>query len=156
MRLLVQLVKSATVTVQDVSVGSIGPGLLIFFGAHVQDSVADSEQLAEKISLLRIFPDSNGKMNLSMVETGASALIVSQFTLYGDCWQGKRPSFGNAAPPALAKELYDSFVSAMKARIKTVETGVFGESMAVSLVNDGPTTFVIDSKNLHGTVKGCG
>lgn len=145
MRLLVQVVKEASVTNDGKTVGSIGRGLLIFVGVHTQDTPPAAEWMAEKISNLRIFPDSDDKTNLSIKDTGGDVLIVSQFTLYADCSQGRRPSFINAAPPPFAKELYEKFVSAMRARVKTVETGVFGGSMAVSLINDGPMTFIIDS-----------
>lgn len=145
MRLLVQVVKEAAVTHNDKTAGSIGRGLLILFGAHIQDTLPTSEWMAEKISNLRILPDLDDKMNLSIKDTGGAVLIVSQFTLYADCSQGRRPSFTSAAPPPLAKELYEKFVSAMRARVKTVETGVFGGLMAVSLINDGPMTFIIDS-----------
>lgn len=144
MRLLVQVVKEAKVTVDQEITGAIGRGVLVFFGAHVNDSRADAEWLAEKLANLRVFPDSEGKMNLSLKDVDGSALIVSQFTLYGDCSQGRRPSFTNAAPPAVANPLYEHFVALMKARLKVVETGRFGEYMEVSLVNDGPLTFLIE------------
>ncbi len=144
MRLLVQVVKEAKVTVNQECTGSIGKGVLVFFGAHVDDKMADTEWLAEKLVNLRIFPDSDGKMNLSLKDVDASALIVSQFTLYGDCSQGRRPSFTSAAPPAVARPMYDHFVSLMKTRLKRVETGIFGEHMDVSLIDDGPLTFLIE------------
>lgn len=145
MRLLVQVVKEASVTVDGASTGSIGPGILIFFGAHARDTPPTSEWMAEKVSNLRIMHDSDGKMNLSIKDTGGAVLIVSQFTLYADCSQGRRPSFISAAPPHLAIELYEKFISSMRSRVKTVETGVFGASMNVSLINDGPLTFILDS-----------
>ena len=146
MRLLVQVVKEASVTVENTTIGKIGRGLLIFFGAHVDDKPETCEWIADKITNLRIFPDENDKMNLSVKDVGASILIVSQFTLYADCSQGRRPSFTDAAPPPRAKELYDKFVATMKSRLSHVETGQFGSYMIVSLINDGPLTFIIDSQ----------
>ena len=145
MRLLVQVVKEAAVTSNDQSIGKIGRGLLIFFGAHVDDKPDMCDWMADKITNLRIFPDANDKMNLSVKDVGASVLIVSQFTLYADCSQGRRPSFTLAARPTFAQQLYDQFVATMKSRIPHVETGQFGSTMAVSLINDGPLTFMIES-----------
>ena len=145
MRLLVQVVKEAAVTSSDQTIGKIGRGLLIFFGAHVDDKPETCDWMADKITNLRVFPDSNDKMNLSVKDVSASVLIVSQFTLYADCSQGRRPSFTLAARPTFAQQLYDQFVATMKSRIPHVETGQFGSTMAVSLINDGPLTFMIES-----------
>ncbi len=145
MRLLVQVVKEASVTNNDRTLGIIGRGILILFGAHVDDTPQNCEWMADKISNLRIFPDANAKMNLSIKDTDGEVLIVSQFTLYADCSQGRRPSFTSAAPPPQAKELYEQFIAEMKARVKIVQTGNFGDQMAVSLINDGPLTFILDS-----------
>jgi D-tyrosyl-tRNA(Tyr) deacylase len=145
MRLLVQRVKEARVEVEDKIVGSIGSGLLVLFGAHKDDQPQQIPWLAEKLTHLRIFEDSQGKMNLSLLDVKGSVLIVSQFTLYGDCREGRRPSFSDAAPPPFALSLYESFVKAVKKNISHVETGVFGAYMQVHLINDGPVTVLIDS-----------
>ena len=146
MRLLIQVVKEAKVTVDNACVGAIHRGVVVFFAATQEDSSVDVEWLADKLVQLRIFPDAKGKMNLSLKETEGAALVVSQFTLYADCSHGRRPSFTQAAAPPFAKELYEQFITAVKARLKTVETGIFGAYMVVSLANDGPVTFLIDSK----------
>ncbi|MBS0630193.1 MAG: D-tyrosyl-tRNA(Tyr) deacylase [Verrucomicrobia bacterium] len=145
MRLLVQVVKEASVTNKERLLGKIDQGILILFGVGVDDTPQDCEWLAEKMANLRILPDGDGKMNLSIKDTGGQVLIVSQFTLYADCTQGRRPSFISAAPPPQAKELYEQFIAAMKARVPVVQTGNFGDLMQVSLINDGPLTFILDS-----------
>jgi D-tyrosyl-tRNA(Tyr) deacylase len=147
MRLVLQRVTSASVNVQDRTVGSIGTGLLVFLGVSKLDTVSEADYLLEKLLGLRIFPDDAGKMNRSVVEASGALLIVSQFTLYGDCRRGRRPSFDEAAPPDQAKTLYDYFVECARRKSVPVETGVFQASMEVHIVNDGPVTFVIDSQD---------
>ena len=145
MRAVVQRVSRASVTIDNQIVGEIGGGLLVFLGITHDDTPARATWLAEKIAGLRIFRDADGKMNRDVTEAGGDALIVSQFTLYGDCRKGRRPSFIDAAPPALAVPLYDAFINAVKAQGVRVATGQFGADMQVALVNDGPVTLVIDS-----------
>jgi D-aminoacyl-tRNA deacylase len=146
MRILIQLVKEAAVKVEDNVVGKIGKGLLIFLGVHKDDTAEDCLWLKEKLIHLRIFVDANEKMNLSIQDVAGELLIVSQFTLHADCIKGRRPSFDQSARPEHAKELYERFIEEMKANIKTVQTGQFGAYMQVELINDGPLTFLIDSK----------
>ena len=126
-------------------VGKIGPGLLVLLGVAKSDTVAQAEYLAAKITGLRIFEDQNGKMNLSLSETKGAVLAVSQFTLYGDLRKGKRPSFDEAAPPELARELYEYFVAKIREVGIPCETGRFQALMQVELVNDGPVTILLDS-----------
>jgi D-tyrosyl-tRNA(Tyr) deacylase len=146
MRILVQRVRQASVTVNDSTAASVGRGLLVFLGVAKPDTTADADYLVEKLLGLRIFPDDAGKMNRNVSEAGGSLLIVSQFTLYGDCRRGRRPSFDRAAPPERALTLYNYFVeSAAKGKVP-VETGVFQASMQVTLSNDGPVTILIDSE----------
>ena len=145
MRILVQRVREARVTVGEDIVASLGKGLLVFLGIARTDSISDADYLLEKLLGLRIFPDDAGKMNRSVSEAGGSLLIVSQFTLYGDCRRGRRPSFDRAAPPEQALTLYNYFVeSAAKGKVPVV-TGVFQAHMQVTLSNDGPVTILIDS-----------
>ncbi len=125
--------------------GEIGLGLLVLLGVTKTDSKADADFLLEKVVQLRIFPDQAGKMNLSLLDRGGSLLVVSQFTLYGDCRKGRRPSFDAAAPPDLARELYEYFVERSRERAVPTETGVFQAHMEVSLTNDGPVTFLLES-----------
>jgi D-tyrosyl-tRNA(Tyr) deacylase len=145
MRIVLQRVKKASVSVNGAVSGSIADGLLILLGIHKDDTAAKADYCAEKCVHLRIFSDSEGKMNLSLADTGGSALVVSQFTLYGDCAKGRRPSFTDAAAPDKGNELYRHFVEKMKMLCGRVETGVFGAMMDVELVNDGPVTFVLDA-----------
>jgi D-tyrosyl-tRNA(Tyr) deacylase len=145
MRLLIQRVSEATVTVDGRATGSIGTGLLVFLGVARSDTSADADYLVDKLLGLRVFPDEAGKMNRSVIETGGGLLIVSQFTLYGDCRKGRRPSFDQAAPPGLAQSLYEYFVQAARRGPAPVETGVFQAAMEVTLVNQGPVTILIDS-----------
>jgi D-tyrosyl-tRNA(Tyr) deacylase len=147
MRAVVQRVTRAKVTVQDEITGQIGNGLLILLGVSQNDSEKDVFYLVEKSLGLRIFDDSEGKMNLSIVDTGGEILAVSQFTLYGDTRRGRRPSFIEAAPPERANELYELFVSEARKTVK-VETGRFQAMMQVELVNDGPVTILLDSTKL--------
>lgn len=145
MRAVVQRVSSARVRVGEQVVGAIGPGLLVLLGISAADGPADVRYLSEKIVGLRVFPDDVGKMNRSIVEAGGSVLLVSQFTLYGDCRKGRRPSFDAAAPPAVAKALYLDVARSVRERGIAVETGEFQAMMAVELVNDGPVTILLDS-----------
>jgi D-tyrosyl-tRNA(Tyr) deacylase len=145
MRIVIQRVKQARVEVDGQVTGVIGPGLLVLLGIAKTDSERDAEYLAEKVLHLRIFPDSDGKMNLNIAEAGGSLLVVSQFTLYGDCRKGRRPSFDLAASRLGASRLYQYFVSAARKSAVPVETGVFQASMQVHLVNDGPVTIICDS-----------
>lgn len=141
-----QRVKSARVDIAGETVGSIGAGLLILLGVTQADSQEDAAYLASKVTLLRIFPDEAGRMNRSLLDAGGALLVVSQFTLYGDCKKGRRPSFEHAAPPEQARALYEYFVEHLKSSKITVETGVFQAEMEVHLINDGPVTFVLDSR----------
>jgi D-aminoacyl-tRNA deacylase len=145
MRAVVQRVKEAGVEVKGHAVGTIGPGLLIFLGVGQDDTEKDAAYLADKIAHLRIFPDAAGAMNRSLLDTGGAALVVSQFTLCGDCRKGRRPSFAHAAPPEKARDLYGHFIRLLKDKEIHVETGQFQEMMDVSLVNDGPVTLLLDS-----------
>ena len=147
MKAVLQRVTSARVLVDGRTVGEIGKGLLILVGVAGEDHQADAKWLAEKIASLRIFPDSQGKMNLSIKEAAGSALVVSQFTLLGDCRKGRRPSFDKAAPPEKAESLYQRFVEMLRQdEGLSVATGTFGAMMAVWLVNDGPVTLTLDSR----------
>ncbi|MGA2267377.1 MAG: D-aminoacyl-tRNA deacylase [Bryobacteraceae bacterium] len=145
MRLVIQRVREARVTVNTSTKGSIHTGLLVFLGISRTDTIEDARYLTEKLLGLRIFPDEDGKMNRNVQEAGGSLLIVSQFTLYGDCRKGRRPSFDQAAPPDQAQDLYNYFVESAKRGPVPVETGVFQAMMQVHLVNDGPVTILIDS-----------
>ena len=145
MRLVIQRVREARVTLNHSVAGSIGTGLLVFLGVSRTDTVEDADYLTGKLLGLRIFPDEEGKMNRNVQEAGGSLLIVSQFTLYGDCRKGRRPSFDQAAPPEQAQELYNYFVESAKRGPVPVETGVFQAMMQVHIVNDGPVTILIDS-----------
>jgi D-aminoacyl-tRNA deacylase len=142
---VIQRVKEARVDVAGTTVGSIGAGLLVLVGVSSTDSSQDAEYLADKITHLRIFPDHARRMNRSIVEAGGALLAISQFTLYGDCRKGRRPSFDEAAPPEQARKLYEYFVERLRSSNTIVETGVFQAEMEVHLVNDGPVTFVLDS-----------
>jgi D-tyrosyl-tRNA(Tyr) deacylase len=146
MRAVVQRVRRARVVIEGEVAGEIGVGLLILLGVAHSDSEAEARWLAEKIALLRIFGDADGKMNRDVTEAGGAVLVVSQFTLYGDCRKGRRPSFIDAAPPTIAVPLYEAFVIAIKALGVRVETGRFGADMQVELVNDGPVTLIVESK----------
>jgi D-tyrosyl-tRNA(Tyr) deacylase len=146
MRAVIQRVSRAQVTVHGEITGEIGPGLLVLLGVGAGDTREDADYLAEKTLGLRIFEDPGGKMNLSVAEIGGALLVVSQFTLYGDVRRGKRPSFDAAAPPQLARELYEYFVEKVRAGGLRCETGRFQEMMQVELVNDGPVTILLDSK----------
>lgn len=146
MRAVVQRVTRASVAVEDETVGQIKRGLLVFLGVEVGDEKADLEYLVGKITGLRIFEDSDGKMNLSVLDIQGSLLVISQFTLLGDVKKGKRPSFVRAAKPELARSLYQEFIEACRGINVPVQTGVFQAEMAVELVNDGPVTILLDSR----------
>lgn len=145
MRAVIQRVSQASVKVEESVLGEIGPGLLALLGIAKPDTAADAEFLAEKILSLRVFPDQAGKMNRSLLDTGGALLVVSQFTLYGDCRKGRRPSFDDAAPAAQALPLYEYFIEVARRSGLRVETGVFQAHMDVSLVNDGPVTLLVES-----------
>lgn len=145
MRLLIQRVSEARVEVDQELTGEIGRGLLVFVGIAKSDTEKEADYLLDKVVGLRIFPDESGKMNRNISDASGSLLIVSQFTLYGDCRKGRRPSFDLAAPPERAKELYDYFVNAARRTSVPVETGIFQASMKVHLVNDGPVTLMMES-----------
>jgi D-tyrosyl-tRNA(Tyr) deacylase len=148
MRACVQRVSEARVTVAGEVVGEIGGGLVVLLGVAADDSSDDVQLMAQKITELRIFPDDAGKMNRSLVEGGGAMLIVSQFTLLGDCRKGRRPSFIAAADPELGERRYMEFVAAVVAKGIQVATGRFRQHMEVALVNDGPVTLLLDSKKL--------
>ncbi|UCH00132.1 MAG: D-tyrosyl-tRNA(Tyr) deacylase [Deltaproteobacteria bacterium] len=145
MRAVVQRVKMAKVVIGSEVVGEIGNGLLVFLGVGVEDNIDDADYLASKIAHLRMFSDDKGKMNLSLQETGGEALVVSQFTLWGDCRKGRRPSFIRAADPIVANDLYQEFIGLLKGKGIQVAVGRFQEMMDVHLVNDGPVTMLLDS-----------
>lgn len=145
MRVLLQRVTRAGVRVEGEEIASIGAGLLLFLGVTHGDARAEADWLADKVAGLRIFSDEAGKMNLSVADIGGEVLVVSQFTLYGDCRKGRRPGFDQAAPPGPANELYEYFMARLRAKGLTVAAGRFAALMDVSLVNDGPVTFILDS-----------
>ena len=146
MRAVVQRVTSARVTVGERVTGEIGPGLLVLLGVEQNDGPADVQYITAKIRDLRIFSDEAGKMNLSVVDRQAGVLVVSQFTLSGDARNGRRPSFATAAPPQIARALYEDVVRELRASGLRVETGEFQAMMQVALVNDGPVTILLDSR----------
>ena len=148
MRAVVERVSRAQVVVDGEIVGKIAAGLLVLLGVAKNDTAADAEYLAAKIAGLRIFDDQRGRMNLSVSETQGAVLAVSQFTLYGDVRRGKRPSFDEASPPELARQLYEHFVAQIRAAGLVCETGRFQAMMQVELVNDGPVTVLIDSRRM--------
>jgi D-tyrosyl-tRNA(Tyr) deacylase len=146
MRAVIQRVKRAKVTVAGEITGEIGPGLLVLLGIGRNDDEAAADYLASKTVGLRVIEDGEGKMNLSVQDVGGGVLVVSQFTLYGDVRKGKRPSFDDAAPPVVARTLYEYFVGRIRATGLRCETGRFQEMMDVELVNDGPVTILMDSE----------
>lgn len=150
MRAVIQRVKSAQVSVDGRISGKIGKGLLVFLGVGKGDGEVDLSFLSSKIPGLRIFEDASGKFNLSLKETGGQILVVSQFTLYGDCRRGRRPSFTEAEEPTAAKHLYEQFISKLREQDVSVETGEFQAKMEVHLVNDGPVTLLLDSRQEEG------
>ena len=144
MKGVIQRVTSASVTVDGRTTGEIGQGLLVLLGVEKGDDESKADWLAEKIAGLRIFSDDEGRMNLSLRDVGGALLVVSQFTLAGNCSKGKRPSFDTAAPPDEGRRLYEYFTDAVKRLDLSVQTGVFQADMQVSLVNDGPVTFILE------------
>ncbi|MDN5341463.1 D-aminoacyl-tRNA deacylase [Oceanotoga sp. DSM 15011] len=147
MRAVVQRVEEAKVKVNEEVTGKIKQGLLLLLGISNDDDIKDIKWLADKIMNLRIFEDKDGKMNLSLLETGGELLIVSQFTLYGDCRKGRRPSFTESAPPEKANEIYLQFLDYVKSNYNiNLQTGKFQTEMKVHLINDGPVTFILESK----------
>jgi D-aminoacyl-tRNA deacylase len=147
-RAVIQRVAEASVTIGEHESGRIGRGLLVLVGVGPGDDARDARYLAEKTVHLRVFPDDADKMNLSVLDIGGGILAVSQFTLFGDCRKGRRPSYATAAPPDLAQSLYDLYVEELRKFTPEVATGVFQEMMRVRLVNDGPVTLLIDTGKL--------
>ncbi|NKB81451.1 MAG: D-tyrosyl-tRNA(Tyr) deacylase [Nitrospirales bacterium] len=152
MKLVIQRVRSASVEVNAKTVANIGVGLLVFVGAAKGDGEHDVNVMAEKVPVLRIFPDSAGRMNRSLFDVGGELLVVSQFTLLGNTEKGRRPSFDEAALPDVAHDLYERFVARLKAQSLHVQTGIFGTDMLVTLQNDGPVTFILDSQKGGGVL----
>lgn len=148
MRAVVQRVTYAEVKVDGKVTGSIKGGFLVLLGVGKEDDDTDMKYIADKIINLRVFEDENGKMNLNLLQTGGEILAVSQFTLFGDCRKGKRPSFDKAGAPDIANKLYEKFVAYCREQGIKTETGIFGADMKVSLLNDGPVTIMLDSKKL--------
>lgn len=146
MRAVVQRVKEASVSIEGERVGEIGKGLVILLGIAQGDSEREARRLAEKIAHLRIFADEEGRFNLSALDVGAQALVVSQFTLYGDTRKGRRPSFTSAAPPEVAEPLVERFIEFLRAVGLQVESGRFGAMMVVNIANDGPVTLILDTE----------
>ena len=150
MKAVIQRVKYATVKVDNKIIGECKHGFMILLGVIDGDTENDADKLIKKIPVLRVFEDKNGKMNKSLLDIDGEILVVSQFTLAADCSHGRRPSFTASASPDIANELYEYFVGELKtAGVKNVQTGEFGADMAVELLNDGPVTIVLDSKELH-------
>ncbi|WP_054285671.1 D-aminoacyl-tRNA deacylase [Gulbenkiania mobilis] len=148
MRVVLQRVRKASVSVHGAVTGEIGPGLLLLVGIEPEDSPADIDWLCRKISLLRVFNDDAGVMNRSVMDAGGSVLAVSQFTLFASTRKGNRPSYSRAARPEISRPLFDHFVAALSATLgRPVPTGVFGADMQVALVNDGPVTLILDSRS---------
>ena len=146
MRAVIQRVKSSSVTVSGELIGNIGKGLLVLLGVSSSDKNDDAKYLADKIANLRIFEDEDHKLNRSLIDMEGEMLVVSQFTLLGDCKKGRRPSFVKAAPPVMANELYKQFVEYVRQKGITVKTGRFQTMMEVSLINDGPVTLIVENK----------
>lgn len=148
MRAVIQRVARAELTVNDEQVASISRGYVVLLGVTHDDSEADARYIADKIASVRLFEDEAGKINLGITEVGGEVLVVSQFTLYADCRKGRRPSFTDAAPPAVAERWYQRVVELLQETGLPVQTGVFGAHMRVSLVNDGPVTILLDSRRV--------
>ena len=146
MRAVIQRVKKSSVSINNEIIAEIGPGLLVLLGVAKGDDTGGAEYLADKITNLRIFEDENSKMNRSLLETGGEMLVVSQFTLLGECRKGRRPSFVDAAGPDKANTLYEHFVNQVRRKGIQVKTGQFRAMMDVSLINDGPVTLIVESK----------
>ena len=151
MKILVQRVKEAAVTIDGSIVGEIGKGVLIFLGVSQSDTKEVADKMIRKLVGMRIFEDQEGKTNLDLKSVNGSMLIVSQFTLYADCKKGNRPSFTNAALPDPARQIYDYTIAECKKLVENVQTGSFGADMEVSLINDGPFTIMLDSEEICGT-----
>lgn len=150
MRLVIQRVREASVTIEQNLYSAIGPGLLVFLGIHHEDGMPQIKWLINKLVHLRIFSDEQGKMNRNVKEIEGEVLVVSQFTLYGNCLNGRRPDFIQAAPPSIAQALYQQFIEQLRQEIQVVQTGEFGADMQVALINDGPVTFLIESEKKEG------
>lgn len=148
MRAVIQRTDKASVTIDGKEIAAIGRGLTVFLGVGQEDTFQDAEYMADKIVNLRIFPDQEGKMNLSLLDIGGELLVVSQFTLYGDCRKGRRPSFVAAGEPAMARQLYEQVISLCASRGIRVVGGQFQAEMVVNIVNHGPVTMLLDSKRL--------
>lgn len=146
MRAVIQRVRRASVAVDRRTIGTIGQGLLVFLGVAKEDTQTDIAFIADKIAHLRIFEDADGKMNLSVKNIGGGVLLISQFTLFGDCRKGRRPDFTAAASPQAAKTLYEQTIAAVKEKGIPVETGVFAAHMDIDSINDGPVTLILNSK----------
>ena len=146
MRAVVQRVRSASVSIKGKETGCIGKGLVVLLGIHELDGSVEVKWMADKIINLRVFPDAEEKMNLSLSDIEGEMLIVSQFTLYGDCRKGRRPGYSGAAPPEIAEPVYDEFVRQVISRGITTATGTFKAMMEVSLINEGPVTLLLDSE----------
>lgn len=146
MRAVIQRVSRAAVTVEERVTGQIERGLLVFWGVGKQDGPVDVDFLADKIANLRIFPDDSGKMNLSVTDIGGGVLLISQFTLFGNCRKGRRPDFTEAGDPETAKQLYTQMIETIRSKGLTIETGVFAAHMDIDSVNDGPVTLLLDSQ----------
>lgn len=150
MRCVIQVVQHASVTVEQQLIGKIGRGFLVLLGISSEDDEALADQMVRKICSARIFADENGKTNLSLSDVGGELLVISQFTLYADCKKGNRPSFTNAGKPEMANALYEYFLKKCREVVPVVEQGSFGADMKVELLNDGPFTLMLDSKELFG------
>ena len=148
MKMIIQRISRATVDVNGAQVGKSGPGWLVLFGVGETDTEALLNPMLEKLIHLRAFSDQDGKMNLSLLDIKGSLLVISQFTLYGDLNSGRRPSFTKAGKPEIARGLYEKFVALARGRGIPTETGQFGQHMEVSLINTGPVTFILDSKEI--------
>ena len=148
MKFVIQRVTHACVTVEQQIIGKIGKGFLVFIGVSQEDTKEVADKLVKKLLGLRIFEDTQGKTNLSLQDVSGELLLVSQFTLYADCKKGNRPSFTNAGSPDMANDLYEYIISKCKEQISVVETGSFGADMKVELLNDGPFTIILDSRDL--------
>ncbi len=148
MRAVIQRVSSASVTVGSKNTGAIASGLLVFLGIHRDDGTQEIKWMSDKIRNLRIFEDNEGKMNRSLIDTGGAMLVISQFTLYGDCRKGRRPGYSAAAPPEQANALYEQFITHVTASGIETASGKFQAHMEVSLVNDGPVTLLLDSNKI--------
>lgn len=145
MRLLIQRVKEAKVTIAEEIYSAIGPGLLLFLGIHKNDDDSKIDWLVNKVTTLRCFSDDQSKMNLSLEDVQGELLVVSQFTLYGNCTNGRRPDFFEAARGSHAEEIYEKFLSVLRLKAKNVKTGQFGADMQIALINDGPVTLLIEN-----------